>query len=62
MSALDKAWSAIDLKFRSGNAVPIDRAWVRKGEWDALRQALVERGYMTEAEFNAEAEKARGHG
>lgn len=32
----------IDQHFRSGNSVPIDKAWVRRDDWIALREAAAQ--------------------
>lgn len=37
---LQKVIAAIDLRFVSGNTVPVERAHVRVHEWEALKLAL----------------------
>jgi hypothetical protein len=38
---LQKLIEAIDLRFVSGNTVPVERVQVRANEWDAIKLALV---------------------
>ena len=37
---LQKIIEAIDSRFVSGNTVPVERAAVRRWEWDAIKLAL----------------------
>lgn len=43
-----EALEAIDKYFRSGNSIPVERATIRREEWEALK-ALIE-GLMARAE------------
>lgn len=41
MSAdLKKVIAELELRFTSGNSVPVERAFIRDHEWQAIRQAL----------------------
>lgn len=37
---ISDAIEVVDARFRSGNAIPIDRAWVPRQEWEALKSAI----------------------
>lgn len=43
MSAVDvlaALLAAIDLRFKSGNSVPVERAYIKASEWQELRTAI----------------------
>lgn len=42
MTKLEKALDDIDGYFRSGNDVPIDKAWIPASKWIALKNAIEE--------------------
>ncbi len=42
---IKKMIEAIDMRYVSGNSIPIERAAIRTWEWNEIKRLLAEKGY-----------------